>query len=888
MQHLTTASHELFKRTPDETFPSVAALSDHCQSQREDSAVLWHSPGRFSAKSLDTRTLVLAEGEDLSFPMNDWSFGQLCRLAGVEKRTINRLTANTASQVFQETLPGGNKPLQVFTIDEQVRSIHGSSYTRLHNAEVLDTVLDAADGFDAPPKGFNGATGLYAGEQDMFCFLIDPTDKAILRSVSSYGHRLCCDWKTRRSADVASFNWGNAGFYRKYSADYQAFLQRPKDVIAREFHQLAPGWELGVVSLDLSGFYDRIDRTRLLAKLRSVCQQKSEPSDDLFWKCAETAFSWSWERSDLEDGECRTLFKNRKLPETGLPQGLVASGFFSNICMIEFDAAMRALVVKHAQLAADSREPLILDYCRYVDDMRIVVKWKSRDEDKQKPTCPQDKLCHSITRIVNLQLEKHCKGQECNRKKTKYASYWELAAENSPAAVMNWIQDRHSGPSSLEELRETTLALEGLLQMDHRQPKTSNALALGSVLRSGREVRDDTIIRFASYRQLVALRQQREMSPFEADDAGRSKVDAEIDKASRRLIYLWSLDPSLTIVLRHAFNLKPSPELLSPVLEAIDQWLRLENDRNCEGDGDSKEKNIVARRVCYYVLADLLKAALIETGQNCGDDRLPEDADLEGYLEKFSPLLDAARYKHLRRNHLASMLGLALKQLNARKTYDEPTQADLVILPEYAVHKDDIDLIERFSDKTRAIVFCGLALHDHPRKEALVNSGLWLIPDYDAAGRRSFLTIPQGKKHPTESEKRLGVEGWRPCQHVIELHCDQCDKPFRISAAMCYDATDIALANDLRNISDMLIVSANNKDVETFDRMASAWSYHMYQYVLVVNSGQFGGTFATAPHKERFERVLVHNHGGKHASVSILELDLASTRIRRLESPLGS
>ncbi len=175
MQHLTAASHELFKRTPDETFSSVAALADHCQVQRENSAVHWHSPGRFSAKSLDARTLVLAEDEDLSFPMNDWSFGQLCRLAGVEKRTINRLTADTASRVFQETLPGGNKPLQVYTIDKQVRSIHGSSYTRLHNAEVLDTVLDAADGFDAPPKGFNGATGLYCGEQDMFSFLIDPT-----------------------------------------------------------------------------------------------------------------------------------------------------------------------------------------------------------------------------------------------------------------------------------------------------------------------------------------------------------------------------------------------------------------------------------------------------------------------------------------------------------------------------------------------------------------------------------------------------------------------------------------------------------------------------------------------------------------------------------------
>src|SRR6185437_7855486 len=28
--------------------------------------------------------------------------------------------------------------------------------------------------FQPPQKGMNGATGLYAGEQDMFCFLIDP------------------------------------------------------------------------------------------------------------------------------------------------------------------------------------------------------------------------------------------------------------------------------------------------------------------------------------------------------------------------------------------------------------------------------------------------------------------------------------------------------------------------------------------------------------------------------------------------------------------------------------------------------------------------------------------------------------------------------------------
>lgn len=60
MQHLQAASRELFKRTPDETFSSVAALSDHCQTQRENSAVHWFSPDRLHAQSLDSRKLVLA------------------------------------------------------------------------------------------------------------------------------------------------------------------------------------------------------------------------------------------------------------------------------------------------------------------------------------------------------------------------------------------------------------------------------------------------------------------------------------------------------------------------------------------------------------------------------------------------------------------------------------------------------------------------------------------------------------------------------------------------------------------------------------------------------------------------------------------------------------
>ena len=174
MQNLTKASQELFRRTPDETYPSLQALVDHCRQQREASRDHWLSPASLWAKPISTDRLVLASGEDQVFEMTDWSFGQLCRLAGVAKETVNRLTPDTAARIFAETLPRGKKPLQVLAADDEARSIHGASYTRLYNIQLLDTVAECLAGFEPPPNDSTGGTGLYCGEQDMFCFLIDP------------------------------------------------------------------------------------------------------------------------------------------------------------------------------------------------------------------------------------------------------------------------------------------------------------------------------------------------------------------------------------------------------------------------------------------------------------------------------------------------------------------------------------------------------------------------------------------------------------------------------------------------------------------------------------------------------------------------------------------
>jgi hypothetical protein len=62
-----------------------------------------------------------------------------------------------------------------------IRSIHGHSYTRLYNVDLVTMLREFAVDFGPPQQASSGGTrstggtGLYCGEQDLFCFLIDPT-----------------------------------------------------------------------------------------------------------------------------------------------------------------------------------------------------------------------------------------------------------------------------------------------------------------------------------------------------------------------------------------------------------------------------------------------------------------------------------------------------------------------------------------------------------------------------------------------------------------------------------------------------------------------------------------------------------------------------------------
>src|SRR5581483_7825022 len=178
MTHLTQASRQLFRRPPDERFDTLQDLLEHSRSFKDRSKNVQETSTTFHVQHR-SGTLTLQLNGYSPCSLNEWSFAQLCSLIGASKDTLNRLRADTAVRVCRELLEQRNAEalsLQALVQDDRlVRAINGPTYTRLWNADLVALLTEFAPDFTPPPKGFNGTTGLYAGEQDMFCFLIDPT-----------------------------------------------------------------------------------------------------------------------------------------------------------------------------------------------------------------------------------------------------------------------------------------------------------------------------------------------------------------------------------------------------------------------------------------------------------------------------------------------------------------------------------------------------------------------------------------------------------------------------------------------------------------------------------------------------------------------------------------
>ena len=240
------------------------------------------------------------------------------------------------------------------------------------------------------------------------------------------------------------------------------------------------------------------------------------------------------------------------------------------------------------------------------------------------------------------------------------------------------------------------------------------------------------------------------------------------------------------------------------------------------------------------------------------------------------------RQKH--RSHLTSTIAAVKRMLCLRNTHTDKNQRlDLLILPELAVHPADIrTCLIPFARAHRTIILAGLTYQKPFANQPLINSALWIIPELSDAYGLQARIFRQGKQYlaPYEEEKfnvcgSESLRGFRPCQWLIGYPWAQTDQaePVWMTASICYDATDLRLAGDLRNQSDIFVIPAFNQDVKTFDNMALALHYHMYQLVIVANNGEYGGSSAYWPKGGEVNRQIFHLHGQPQASIAFLDIE---------------
>ena len=274
-----------------------------------------------------------------------------------------------------------------------------------------------------------------------------------------------------------------------------------------------------------------------------------------------------------------------------------------------------------------------------------------------------------------------------------------------------------------------------------------------------------------------------------------------------------------------------------------------------------------------------LKAAVVQTV-------LPKQC----WFKPGNEALTRSNRKLLRR-HLTAALASVRSTLRLRRTHmNGGGELDLLILPELAVHTDDLEVLKRFAITHHTIILAGLVYHEARAGDGLplVNSAVWLLPERTGFGGRTVRVVDQGKRYlaPEETQAGLNVRPFRTSQWLIGYPWsrDSREPNLWLTASVCYDATDLALAADLKGRSDIYVIPALNQDVPTFDKMALALHYHMFQMVVVANNGEFGGSNAYVPYKDRFKRQLFHFHGQPQAAIAYLEVDKIRAFLERVKN----
>jgi hypothetical protein len=398
------------------------------------------------------------------------------------------------------------------------------------------------------------------------------------KKVVSYGNRLYCRYDEQGNAE---HSYGGTTTYSKFFVDNRKFLERPFYFAEKARNELDGGNEVFIIDLDFAKFFDLVNRKKLCELIKNVANDGAKPSGE-FKHCDKllSAFE-NWEWSEQAIYEFDKVCKNEKVTSApkGIPQGLVAGGFLANVYMLEFDENLRELIgheLEHASCIGDVEVSLV-DYCRYVDDMRLVVSATSKVPDTSISKYDVEKLV--ITIIKDVIIKSKLDDLKLNDDKTKIQRYQPRVAGISKELTQ--IQQKLSGPIAFDESQETLGQLEALLSMVSsnlvpEQGEGCIANKLAQIEKSQLDVRDDTIKRFAANKIAKLLKGIRNFSAHDVDANGNAIAgdwDYLQERLARRLIALWSHDPSLVLLLKKGLELYPCSRLLKPILEQLNKKL---------------------------------------------------------------------------------------------------------------------------------------------------------------------------------------------------------------------------------------------------------------------------------------------------------------------------
>lgn len=452
----------------------------------------------------------------------------------------------------------------------------------------------------------------------------------------SYGNRLFCDWlKEFDGKQHARFRWGNATTYSQFFLDYERFLERPAEV-CREALPSLHNERLFVVKLDLAKFYDCVNQSAVVSRLRMLYQRYadefaisySEVEVESFWQAVEKIVCWKWSPSDSAD---------RSELKLGLPQGLVASGFFANAYMHDLDQiimwSLQEEIGIPIKVNGNKFSARLLDYCRYVDDMRLVVAIPIESAKNLPLETLAGDMSNWINMLIKLCFNDAANGLETKKEKSEAVAWEDFAVQGSTSRFMKGVNGQISTAPDPATLLQATGSLDHLLwladTLNDADDVDENPLSLANISLPRTDVRDDTVKRFAANRLRQVLRMRRSMTDPElpAQDTltnievtERNTLDHEMETIARKLVACWSRNPALVSVLRCGLDIFPSIKLLKPVLQVLK--LKLEATANQS-----------EREVALFVLADLLRAGAVETGLH-RPESYPESADITGYRQE--------------------------------------------------------------------------------------------------------------------------------------------------------------------------------------------------------------------------------------------------------------